>query len=357
MTIESGDAIRQLCENFINGNAPRFIFGRTPYAMDIARHILPDGFIDDFTNNKVFMGVPVVRLCDVPKNAIVVSSIVDGRPVTADRILKESGLASIDYFTFKNNTGLHLKEPTHVNSTAFNKDYALHHEKYSRLYECLADDISKETFSRLVNFRLHEDLAHLAWFSFRPKDIYFESFLELEQDALVFVDVGCFDGETTLDFIRHYPGYNSIHLFEPEPKQMALIKSKLNSIRAVNFHEYGASNQEGSLRFTSSGIWSHLDKDGDIEVKINTIDNLIKEKVSFIKMDIEGHEYAALEGARQHILNDHPVLAICAYHQVDDFWKLPELVFSYRSDYKLYMRHYTEGMLETVYYFIPHKHV
>ena len=72
-------------------------------------------------------------------------------------------------------------------------------------------------------------------------------------------------------------------------------------------------------------------------------------------MDVEGHEYAALEGAQQHIINDHPALAICAYHLIDDFWKLPELVLSYRSDYKIYMRHYTEGILETVYYFIPQK--
>ncbi len=355
MTIERGESIRQLCDEFMSGSAPRYIFGRTPYGADIARHIKPDGFIDDFTTDTEFHDIPVVKLADVPNNAIVVSSIVDGRPVTASNAIKESGLRGIDYFSFKNNCGLKLREPTHVTSSAFNIDYANHRDKYNYISEKLADEVSKETFSRLVNFRLAEDLEQMAYFAFRPADIYFESFLGLPSNGVVFADVGCFDGETTLDFIRHYPEYQSIHLFEPEPGQMAKIRTKLQGIRDTHFHEYGVSNQEGVLRFTSSGIWSHLDEKGDIEVKINTLDTLVTEKISFIKMDIEGHEYAALEGAREHIINDHPVLAICAYHLVDDFWKLPELILSYRSDYTLYMRHYTEGVLETVYYFVPQK--
>ncbi len=357
MTNECGDSIRQLCKDFICGNSPRYIFGRTPYAADIARHIKPDGFIDDFTDDKLFLDVPVVRLSDVPKNAIVVSAIVDGRPVTADRVIKERGLESIDYFTFKNNSGLQLKEPGLVASSKFRLNYLHFKEKYDHIYAILADSLSQETFSRLVKFRLNENITEMKDFTFRPEDSYFEPFIDLNKENKIFVDVGSFDGETTLEFIRCFPDYSGVHVFEPEPKQMSVIREKLKGVSNIHYHECGASNCEDILKFTSSGSWSHLDKDGDIEVKINTIDNLIKEKVSFIKMDIEGHEYAALEGARQHILNDHPVLAICAYHLVDDFWKLPELVFSYRSDYKLYMRHYTEGMLETVYYFIPHKHV
>lgn len=355
MTIKHGESIRQLCDEFMSGSTPRYIFGRTPYAADIIAHIKPDGVIDDFTTDTTFKDIPVVKLADVPKQSIVISSIVDGRPVTASKVIKDSHLRGLDYFSFKKYSGLTLREPTHVSSSAFNIDHANHREKYASIFNLLTDEASKETFTRLVNFRLTEDLEQLSWFSFRPADIYFESFLGLNAKDIVFADVGCFDGETTRDFIRHYPDYKSVHLFEPEPGQMAKIKSKLQGLREIHFHEYGVSNQEGRLRFTSSGIWSHMDEEGDIEVKINTLDALVNEKISFIKMDIEGHEYAALEGSREHILNDHPVLAICAYHLVDDFWKLPELIFSFRSDYKLYMRHYTEGVLETVFYFVPEK--
>ncbi|MEQ9566287.1 MAG: FkbM family methyltransferase, partial [Pseudomonadales bacterium] len=61
----------------------------------------------------------------------------------------------------------------------------------------------------------------------------------------------------------------------------------------------------------------------------------------------------ALRGARHTILEHHPKLAICVYHRADDFWKIPETVFSIRDDYDLYLRHYTEGVTETVMFFIP----
>lgn len=355
MTIERGELNRQLCDEFMNGSAPRYIFGRTPYAADIARHIKPDGIIDDFTTETSFNQIPVIKLAAVPIDAIIVSSIVDGRPITVNRLLEKTGIRNIDYYSFKRYSGLPLTEHSLIAPSEFRLNYQQYREKFDHIYHLLADECSKETFSRLVNFRLNENLDEMTYFTFRPEESYFEPFISLNARDAVFVDVGSFDGGTTLEFIRRYPAYRSVHLFEPEPKQMSVIRGKVSGFNNIHYHECGASNCAGVLKFTSSGSWSHVDEAGDIEVKINTIDALVNEKTSFIKMDIEGHEYAALEGAREHICQDHPVLAICAYHLVDDFWKLPELILSYRSDYKLYMRHYTEGVLETVYYFIPQK--
>ena len=56
---------------------------------------------------------------------------------------------------------------------------------------------------------------------------------------------------------------------------------------------------------------------------------------------------------KEHIKNDYPKMAISVYHKVDDFWKIPEQIFSIRSDYDLYIRHYTEGTDETVMFFLP----
>lgn len=355
MTIKHGDAIRQLCDEFISGNTPRFIFGRTRYAHSIAEHFRPDGVIDDFTTETLFHGLPVVKLSAVPKNAIVVSAIVDGRPVSVDRTLSNAGIRHIDYFSFKNNIAVKLENFAFVDSVDFCADYERNRKKYDFVFSRLADDISRETFSRLVEFRLHEDLRVMDYFKFCPKDSYFESFVPMISNEAIFIDAGCYDGETTLEFIRHCPNYRYIHVFEPEPQQMALIRQKLNGLKNIHYHQCGASNKKETLAFTLSGSWSHLDEHGDIVVEVDTIDASVNDEVTFIKMDIEGHEYFALEGARETIIKNHPVLAICAYHKVDDFWKLPELIFSFRSDYQLYMRHYTEGVLETVYYFIPIK--
>ena len=61
----------------------------------------------------------------------------------------------------------------------------------------------------------------------------------------------------------------------------------------------------------------------------------------------------ALQGAQGHIKNGHPILAIAVYHTVSDFWRIPEYVLSLRPDYRIFLRHYTEGWSETVMYFIP----
>lgn len=54
-------------------------------------------------------------------------------------------------------------------------------------------------------------------------------------------------------------------------------------------------------------------------------------------------------------MNNHPKIAISVYHKSSDFRKIPEQILSIRSDYKIYLRHYTESIYETVMFFIPIK--
>ena len=70
-------------------------------------------------------------------------------------------------------------------------------------------------------------------------------------------------------------------------------------------------------------------------------------------MDIEGAELAALGGAQKTILRDKPRLAISVYHRPSDIWTIPRKLLSIHPDYKIYLRHYTESVYETVMFFIP----
>lgn len=84
------------------------------------------------------------------------------------------------------------------------------------------------------------------------------------------------------------------------------------------------------------------------------IDDYVKEnnieKIDFIKMDIEGSEAKALEGAYETIKKYTPKLAICAYHLDDDLIVLPKLIKSLNPKYKLYLDHNTISRNETVIY-------
>ncbi len=74
---------------------------------------------------------------------------------------------------------------------------------------------------------------------------------------------------------------------------------------------------------------------------------------TFVKMDIEGAELDALQGARETITRHAPVLAICLYHRPDHLWEVPLYLKGLRPDYRLYLRRYGEDCWEQVLYAVP----
>ena len=73
-------------------------------------------------------------------------------------------------------------------------------------------------------------------------------------------------------------------------------------------------------------------------------------RVTFIKMDIEGSELEALKGAQQTIQRDRPKLAICIYHKPEDMTDIPLYIKSLVPEYRLYVRHHSNRCSETVLY-------
>ena len=65
-------------------------------------------------------------------------------------------------------------------------------------------------------------------------------------------------------------------------------------------------------------------------------------------MDIEGAELNALIGAKEVINKFKPKLAISIYHDIYDFFKIPEFIESLKLNYKFYLDHFTPFRYETV---------
>ncbi|WP_347888809.1 FkbM family methyltransferase [Nitrosomonas europaea] len=348
------NAASMFCAEFCTQSArPKYIFGRNVYTRSVLEHLKIDGVIDDFTSETTFYGAPIRKIKDVEKHALILIA-AGGRPLTAKKQLDELGLQNLDYFSFLKYSCLEFLPPVVFNEH-FADDFYAHEAEYEWIYGLLADETSRTIFRKLVSFRLNHDLDDLRGFCAREPEQYFEDFLQLAPTGEVFIDVGGFNGYNSLEFIKRCPDYNAIHLFEPEPENYQRCIDALQGRANIYCYPHGLSDKRETLRLEPQGSGSKISATGSIHIKVDRLDDVLRNrcKPTLIKMDIEGAEMQAIEGAKYIIATYQPRLALCVYHNVGDFWRIPRKVLSLRSDYRIYLRHYTESIYETVMFFIP----
>ena len=182
---------------------------------------------------------------------------------------------------------------------------------------------------------------------------YFD-FFEPGSDE-IFVDAGAFDGQTSVEFTKWCPGYKDIYMFEANNRAESSIKKTMveENISKYHLHMKGISNCSRTVNFYDDVVnmtGSQISSSGEAIVPLVSLDETIDDKVTFIKMDIEGEERNALLGAENLIKTYKPRLAVCVYHKIDDFFRIPELILNFNKDYRIALRHYTTLDMETVLY-------
>lgn len=344
----------RFCADYVDASVDqRFVLGTGDYARSIAAALDIAGFIDDYTEASEIDSVRIWRSDQVPSDAlIVVASML--RPRSAMRVVTSRGLRALDYFAFERYSGVKVKPVTFW--PAFEIDYDENRDKYDQICARLSDQESRDLFDNLIRFRTHGDLDAMADYEFDPIGQYFEDFLVLNPDDETFVDVGSFDGQTSLEFAKRAPDFERIIAFEPSAVNRPVVEERLRALGAdrITVYPNGLGAEATTLRFDSqAGSSSRASDTGDTEIAVVTLDSLEIPSATFMKMDIEGGEVGALEGALNTIARFRPRLAISVYHRADDLWRIPEAVDKAGVEYDLYLRHYTEGIDETVMFFIP----
>jgi FkbM family methyltransferase len=345
--------MRKLCEKILSGRYKIYLLGTNEWAIDIAKYLNIEAYINEFSTEKHFNEKPLLHdLGSVDKHdGIIISCNVLGRPWTVKSKLDQSFLINIDYFSFWRFSGLPLMDSR--GWSHFRESFDL--KMYSDLYDALEDSYSKVVLENIINFRLTQDMSYLKFFPDRQIHQYFESFLELNEE--IFVDIGGFDGFTSKQYLFNYPNSKGVKFFEPDASNLKHAKYKLGSSSdLVEYFEFGVGNKNEQLRFAHSGSASSISEEGDQLINITTIDDALQAEFKnthsyYLKMDIEGWELNALEGAKNFIRSKRPKLAICVYHKPHDFIMVFKYIKQLVPDYKVSLRHYTEGIDETVLYF------
>lgn len=117
----------------------------------------------------------------------------------------------------------------------------------------------------------------------------------------------------------------------------------------------GLYKSQAELYFNSNGNttsnFSEHPQQGLENVSVTSIDSIVSEDVSFIKMDIESFEPYAIEGAQKTITKSYPKLAICIYHKTSHLWEIPLMIKELFPKYTHFeVRHYNKTYSETVFY-------
>ncbi|MBQ4431870.1 MAG: FkbM family methyltransferase, partial [Synergistaceae bacterium] len=173
-------------------------------------------------------------------------------------------------------------------------------------------------------------------------------------DDEIVVDAGAYDGATAIQFLKWGGGkVRHVYSFEFDPDNAAKCRENIRPYSGkVTLVEKGTWDKDKILRINTPGTsGSSVRSKGSTAVYLTTIDSIVKdERVTFIKMDVEGAELKSLMGARNTIIKNHPRLAVCVYHKPTDLCDIPGYILSLVPDYKFFLRHYSSCQFETVLY-------
>jgi len=218
----------------------------------------------------------------------------------------------------------------------------------------LTDSESKKTFLSVINFRCTGSKKDVP-FHGEQNQYFINDFFTYGAEEML-IDCGAFTGDTIENFLA-LPniGYKKIIAFEPDKANCKILSEKFKNNPKIEILNAGVFESDGKMNFSETGdSVSSIQENGGANIDTKSIDNVcsnLGDKVTFIKMDIEGAELPALRGAKEIILLHKPRLAICIYHSDPEMLSIAEYIHSIVPEYKLYVRqHSKDYFTETVLY-------
>ncbi|MGI6181388.1 MAG: FkbM family methyltransferase [Agathobaculum sp.] len=291
---------------------------------------------DEFVRGHSFHGFPVQRLCEVQEkfgeDIVIVISFASQRPDVLERMYALD--AKFDVVA---------PDVPVAGEDLFDEAFVRQHaEQMKRAYALLADEQSRRVFLDTVRFKLSGRLCYLRQ-SETTKDEIFNAVLRPSQQEH-FADLGAYNGDTIRELLSYTEkAFASVTALEPDRRNFRKLSRYAEEMLSgeVRLIQAGAWDCDTEQCFAAkAGRQSRIAERG-IMVPMRSLDSVLHgAPCTMLKMDVEGAEREALQGAANTIRRFHPKLNIAAYHRSEDFFALPLLVHSLQSDYRIYLRHH-----------------
>jgi FkbM family methyltransferase len=219
-----------------------------------------------------------------------------------------------------------------------------------------SDDASRSEYLAQLRWRLLGEFDAL--YSPVQHRMYFPLGLCPLTDREVFVDCGAYDGDSIRSFLdQPKKSFQRIYGFEPDPANFLKLEKEVSTRperESITLQRAAVGARTGTVMFSGGGNEASSVGKGDMVVDCLALDEALSgTQPTYIKMDIEGAELDALNGARKIIQRYSPVLAVCSYHVQDHLWKIPLVIQSINPNYSFFLHpHLVEGW-DLVCYAIP----
>lgn len=225
----------------------------------------------------------------------------------------------------------------------------------SYLFVIGSTQYAREMYTNLLRLGITDEHIYISEVGmvsgFNEKRQYFD--VLSAEDGEIFIDAGTYDGTTTENFMKWTNGtYEKIYCFEPLEIQSKRIERNINvgKWKNVELIKGAVWDRNETMMLYENNAGSCVDENGNTSIECVAIDEVIDSKVTYIKMDVEGAELKALQGAKKTIQKYKPKLAISIYHKPEDIFEIPVSILDMVPEYEFWIRHYSTNIWETVLY-------
>lgn len=213
----------------------------------------------------------------------------------------------------------------------------------------MADIQSQRWFDATLKLRTEADYQSLP--APRPSEQYVPPDLPRWKQPMRLVDCGAYDGDSIEVFRNSGYDIEAVVAFEPDTANYAKLIARFDNLNAV-FLPCGTSSKAEVIHFSAGlGVASRAGEGAETSIQCVAIDDAFPSFApTLIKMDVEGAEPSALQGAERTIRCYSPELAISVYHRPEHLWEIPLWLSKLDLGYKMYLRGHSHSSYDLVLY-------
>ncbi|MBQ3231092.1 MAG: FkbM family methyltransferase [Clostridia bacterium] len=225
--------------------------------------------------------------------------------------------------------------------TVCDKDFIIENaEGFERVYESLADELSREIFVSLLKYNATGEIKYL---DIKDSNVPPSEFFN---HSARHIDIGAYDGDTVAEFVENSNSYADIVAFEPDRSTYKKLCANTKGIRGVIAENSAVGDKNGEIAFASGGGRASHSGEGNETVSCVSVDSYcgfthIDAKgvpVGSIKIDAEGMDKRVIYGAVNTIYCCKCAVSVALYHRGEDIIELPMLLKKHYHKYDLYLR-------------------